>query len=195
MPQTVLLGGLCAAIMVGLGVARGADSTGGVAHPDALSKPGVFESVSVAPTSSTLALDPQASDPLPAGSLSGVDGPGGAPVLAPVQVPATPAAVPRAPVAAVPRTNATHAPAPLPVASTEVTGAVHQGAFCARDTVGQSGYTSAGTKMTCSYDADEPESQPRWRASGGSGVAPTTTVTPRTSSKPSEAPSQTASAD
>ena len=58
MPQTVLLGGLCAAIMVGLGVARGADSTGGVAHPDALSKPGVFESVSVAPTSSTLALDP-----------------------------------------------------------------------------------------------------------------------------------------
>jgi hypothetical protein len=93
-------------------------------------------------------------------------------VIAPVQVAATPA-VPRAPMAVVPRAKATvvtHALAPLPV----VSGAVRQGSFCARDAVGQSGYTSAGTEMTCSYNADELESQPRWRASGGPVIAPTT---------------------
>jgi hypothetical protein len=193
-PRAVLIGGLCAAIVVGLGVARGADSTGGAAHPEALSRPGVFETVSVAPTSSTQALDPLASDPMPDGSVSGgsVDGPGAAPVAAPARVPATPAAVPHAPGAAVPRTNAavvTHAPAALPVEPAEVSGAVHQGSFCAaRDAVSQSGYTSAGTKMTCS-DADEPESQPRWRSAGGSVVSPTPLV-PRPSSKPSETPSE-----
>jgi uncharacterized membrane protein YgcG len=84
--RTVLLGGLCAAIVVGLGVARGPDSTTDAAHPEALSRPEMFGSVSAAPTSGALdpASDPLPSDPLPDGSLpgAGASGPGAARVPA-----------------------------------------------------------------------------------------------------------------
>jgi len=71
----------------------------------------------------------------------------------------------------VPVTAAVVAAAPQAVAS----GVVRQGAFCARAAVGQTGYTSSGTKMICTYG--DGEDQPRWRADG---------PTPSKSSKPSE---------
>jgi hypothetical protein len=136
----VLVGVLCAAILVGLSFARGTAAMTGVAHSErGPSSASFVTSTTVAAPSS----DPDPTDvALPAASPRGPVGLAAAP---PVQVPVTPAVV---------------AAAPQAVAS----GVVRQGAFCARDAAGQTGYTSSGTKMICTY-ADG-EDQPRWRADG-----------------------------
>jgi hypothetical protein len=53
-----------------------------------------------------------------------------------------------------------------------VGGVVRQGAFCARNAVAQTGYTSSGTEMICSYG--DGEDQPRWRAIYVEQAEPTT---------------------
>src|SRR3954452_12944354 len=137
----VLVGVLCAVILVGLGFARGTAAMTGVAHSERGPSSASFgTSTTVAAPSS----DPDPSDvALPASSPRGSSR--GLAVAPPVQVPVTPAVV---------------AAAPQAVAS----GVVRQGAFCARDAVGQTGYTSSGTKMICTYG--DGEDQPRWRADG-----------------------------
>jgi len=134
----VLVGVLCAVVLFGLSFARGTTAMTGVAHSERGPSSASFV------TSTTVAAPSSEPDPtdvaLPASSPRGSSR--GLAVAPPVQVPVTPAVV---------------APA---VAS----GVVRQGAFCARDAVGQTGYTSSGTKMICTY-ADG-EDQPRWRADG-----------------------------
>ena len=140
----MLVGVLCAAILVGLSFARGTAAMTGVAHSErGPSSASFVTSTTVAAPSS----DPDPTDvALPAASPRGSSrGPVGLGAAPPVPVPVTPAVV---------------AAAPQAVAS----GVVRQGAFCARDAVGQTGYTSSGTKMICTY-ADG-EDQPRWRADG-----------------------------
>jgi len=140
----VLVGVLCAAILVGLSFARGTAAMTGVAHSErGPSSASFVTSTTVAAPSS----DPDPTDvALPAASPRGSSrGPVGLGAAPPVPVPVTPAVV---------------AAAPQAVAS----GVVRQGAFCARDAVGQTGYTSSGTTMICTY-ADG-EDQPRWRADG-----------------------------
>jgi hypothetical protein len=135
----VLVGVLCAVILFGLSFARGTAAMTGVAHSERGPSSASFVTSTVAAPSS----DPDPTDvALPAASPRGPVGLAAAP---PVQVPVTPAVV---------------AAAPQAVAS----GVVRQGAFCARDAAGQTGYTSSGTKMICTY-ADG-EDQPRWRADG-----------------------------
>jgi len=151
----VLVGVLCAAILVGLSFARGTAAMTGVAHSErGPSSASFVTSTTVAAPSS----DPDPTDvALPAASPRGSPrGPIGLGAAPPVPVPVTPAVV---------------AAAPQAVAS----GVVRQGAFCARDAVGQTGYTSSGTTMICTY-ADG-EDQPRWRADG---------PPPSKTSKPSE---------
>ena len=148
----VLVGVLCAVVLFGLSFARGTTAMTGVAHSERGPSSASFV------TSTTVAAPSSEPDPtdvaLPASSPRGSSR--GLAVAPPVQVPVTPAVV---------------APA---VAS----GVVRQGAFCARDAVGQTGYTSSGTTMICTY-ADG-EDQPRWRADG-----PPPSKTSKTS-KPSE---------
>jgi hypothetical protein len=136
----VLVGVLCAVVLFGLSFARGTTAMTGVAHSERGPSSASFV------TSTTVAAPSSEPDPtdvaLPASSPRGSSR--GLAVAPPVQVPVTPAVV---------------APA---VAS----GVVRQGAFCARDAVGQTGYTSSGTTMICTY-ADG-EDQPRWRADGPS---------------------------
>jgi|SRR5690349_2287183 len=136
----VLVGVLCAVVLFGLSFARGTAAMTGVAHSERGPSSASFV------TSTTVAAPSSEPDPtdvaLPASSPRGSSR--GLAVAPPVQVPVTPAVV---------------APA---VAS----GVVRQGAFCARDAVGQTGYTSSGTTMICTY-ADG-EDQPRWRADGPS---------------------------
>jgi hypothetical protein len=135
----VLVGVLCAVILFGLSFARGTAAMTGVAHSERGPSSASFVTSTVAAPSS----DPDPTDvALPAASPRGPVGLAAAP---PVQVPVTPAVV---------------AAAPQAVAS----GVVRQGAFCARGAAGQTGYTSSGTKMICTY-ADG-EDQPRWRADG-----------------------------
>jgi len=145
----VLVGVLCAVVLFGLSFARGTTAMTGVAHSERGPSSASFV------TSTTVAAPSSEPDPtdvaLPASSPRGSSR--GLAVAPPVQVPVTPAVV---------------APA---VAS----GVVRQGAFCARDAVGQTGYTSSGTTMICTY-ADG-EDQPRWRADG---------PPPSKTSKPSE---------
>jgi hypothetical protein len=57
-----------------------------------------------------------------------------------------------------------------------VGGVVRQGAFCARNAVAQTGYTSSGTEMICSYG--DGEDQPRWRAIYVEQAEPTTKKPP-----------------
>ena len=137
----MLVGVLCAVILVGLGFARGTAAMTGVAHSERGPSSASFgTSTTVASRSSD--PDPELSDDvLPAASPRGSSrGPVG-----PAALPVTPAAV---------------AAAPQAVAS----GVVRQGAFCARGAVGQTGYTASGTKMICTYG--DGEDQPRWRADG-----------------------------
>ena len=151
----VLVGVLCAVILFGLSFARGTAAMTGVAHSErGASSASIVTSTTVAaPSSEPDPTDVALPAALPRGSSRGPIGLAAAP---PVQVPVTAAVV---------------AAAPQAVAS----GVVRQGAFCARAAVGQTGYTSSGTKMICTYG--DGEDQPRWRADG---------PTPSKSSKPSE---------
>jgi hypothetical protein len=66
-----------------------------------------------------------------------------------------------------------------------VGGVVRQGAFCARNAVAQTGYTSSGTEMICSYG--DGEDQPRWRAIYVEQAEPTTKK-PSTAKPPTAEP-------
>jgi hypothetical protein len=163
----VLVGVLCAVILVGLSLARGTASMTGVAHSErGPSSASVGTSTAVAslssdPDPSAIAL-PGSS---PRGSSRGAVGLAAAP---PVPVPATPAVA--APSEGEPQAV--------------VVGVVRQGAFCAAKVAGQTGYTSGGTTMICSYgDGDD---RLRWRAVGPEQEEPTDEP------EPSERPEPTA---
>jgi hypothetical protein len=150
MGWAALVGVLCAAILVGLSLARSTVPMAGVAHSER--GPSTYSvSTSTASPSATPTPNPYPSDvalpgPSPRGSSRG---PGGLPA-APLATIAEPQAV--------------------------VGGVVHQGAFCARAAVAQIGSTSSGTKMICSYG--DGEDQPRWRAIPVAQAAPTTKKPP-----------------
>jgi hypothetical protein len=120
-----LVGVLCAAILVGLSLARSTVPMAGVAHSER--GPSTYSvSTSTASPSATPTPDPYQSDVAsPRGSSRG---PGGLPA-APLATIAEPQAV--------------------------VGGVVRQGAFCARAAVAQIGSTSSGTTMICSYGDGE----------------------------------------
>lgn len=148
-----LVGVLCAAILVGLSFARTTVPMAGVAHSER--GPSTYAAAtSTASPSTTLTADPEPSD-----------------IASPGTAPRGPARLPAAPLATIADPQAV------------VSGVVRQGAFCARAAVAQTGSTSSGTTMICSYG--DGEDQPRWRAIVVEQAEPTT-------KKPSSAKPSTA---
>jgi hypothetical protein len=179
MGSAVLVGVLCTAVLFGLSLARGTAPMAGVAHSERGPSSASMGTPTAAATSS-VSVVPEPSDvaPAPRRSTRG-------PAVAPAPVPVAPVIAP--PVEQVVAPPTTEAPAEV------VVGVVHQGSFCKRTAVGQTGYTSDGTAMTCEYD--DGEEQPRWRAAGGEPTEPTdtdpetadpTTTKPPPATEPSE---------